>query len=383
MSASKTMVSSNGWKPLGLSSSVDLNLSKTLRCGQSFRWRKLNDSEGESWVGVIGRRVYGLREDGTGDVCYRVLARQDEKEEGDEERLRNYLHLDRDLVQLYDRWSAADERFRGTGERYGGLRLLRQDPAECLFSFICTSNNNIARITKMIESLCAEYGEKIYTSGDTTFHTFPTIEQLAAAEEEKFRDLGFGYRARFVTSAAKQVIERGGETWLNGLTSETMSREKVRSELMQLMGVGRKVADCVALFSLNRYDIVPVDTHVWQIAQSYWPKLKGKTLTPSLHDEVNNLFCDKFGDYAGWAHSVLFASDLAFFQKEELLLKKRESGEMEKVKVERVRLEGVKLEKVKTETTTVIEEVDLSERSMRRMRREKVKYESAPSRVSI
>ena len=83
-----------------------------------------------------------------------------------------------------------------------------------------------------------------------------------------------------------------------------------------LTGVGPKVADCIALFSLDQTDCVPVDTHVIQIAiRDFDDSLKNVSLTKKVHERVGNMFRDCYGPYAGWAHSILFAAELPQFEQ--------------------------------------------------------------------
>jgi len=173
--------------------------------------------------------------------------------------------------------------------------------------------------------------------GDAKVHhmyTFPSIEALAGASEEHLKALGMGYRAKFITGSAKLVLSKG-TNWFNDLrllapaaaiVSSSDSgidgyegrdkRLKVQNSLQELPGVGRKVADCVALFSLDQWGAVPVDVHVKDIAiRDYSAILKdAKSLTPTIYENVGDIFRSKFGEKAGWAHSVLFAAELAEFR---------------------------------------------------------------------
>jgi len=206
--------------------------------------------------------------------------------------------------------------------------MLRQDPWENLISFICSSNNNIKRITKMVESLCSHYSAPLLSLADPSdpsvqvqYHPFPPPSVLAASNVGiTLRGLGFGYRADFIQRTAKMLVETHGagdlpEKFLAGLRS--VSTENAREELLKFVGVGRKVADCVLLMSLDKKEVVPVDTHVHQIAIKHYG-LKGSltskaTMTPKLYEEINGRLVAVWGDYAGWAHSVLFTSDLKAF----------------------------------------------------------------------
>jgi N-glycosylase/DNA lyase len=179
------------------------------------------------------------------------------------------------------------------------------------FSFICSSNNNIGRIAKMVEFLCS-HGTLIGEVEGEKYYEFPTIAQLLNIDESILRNAGFGYRARFIVQTAKQLSEYTPE-WLYNLRSSTI--EEAQKCLMNLMGVGKKVADCVCLFSLDKLDIVPVDTHIWTIAQKHMPSIKkSKTLTAKNYNDIGDFFRERFGPFAGWAHTVLFAADLPQFK---------------------------------------------------------------------
>ena len=166
-------------------------------------------------------------------------------------------------------------------------------------------------------------------------YSFPSIEALASADEDKLRALGMGYRAKFIIGSAKLVLSKG-ENWLHNLrllapasavdvsmdsasieqTENKNNRLAVQNYLQELPGVGRKVADCVALFSLDQWGAVPVDVHVKDIAiRDYSAVLKdAKSLTPTIYENVGDIFRSKFGEKAGWAHSVLFAAELPEFR---------------------------------------------------------------------
>ena len=208
----------------------------------------------------------------------------------------------------------------------------------------------------MVKSLCTNYSPPLITlpppSGESsdpeTYHPFPPPSTLAAPEvAAKLRTLGFGYRADFIQKTARMLVERDiepssselsptfyagrepAEVWLTGLRKE--QTVAARGELTKLMGVGRKVADCVLLMSLDKVrlvssaipwtvrintvsnfqrEVVPVDTHVHQIAHKHYgvkmPSAKGGKvpMTPKLYEEVATKLADVWGDYAGWAQSV-------------------------------------------------------------------------------
>ncbi|GBG27666.1 N-glycosylase/DNA lyase [Hondaea fermentalgiana] len=144
--------------------------------------------------------------------------------------------------------------------------------------------------------------------------------RIAAVNQKELRSMGFGYRAKYIVNSLKKLHEQQGgpHAWLRRLRDLDQSAESlrlVREALLTLDGVGPKVADCVALFCLDRKSVIPVDTHVWQIAcRDFDPELiHAKSLTPKIYERVGNLFRDRYGAHAGWAHSLLFAAELPQF----------------------------------------------------------------------
>lgn len=313
----------------------ELTLEFTMNIGQSFRWRSIDPERDSSYVGVLGNSVIALKHDmgplGVSHVWYKNLGPYS-KGNGDLlDHLEDYFNLrEVHLAALSKDWAAADSLYREIVQDIPGARMLRQDPVECLFSFICSQNNHISRIHGMVNRLAKMYGNKIDVDEhapeiirykelygkDSEFYTFPDIEALQDALEEDLRSAGFGYRAKFIEATAKMLHDMpgGGRSWLMRLRDMTF--EESIEELCLLPGVGPKVAACVALFSLDKHSSIPVDTHVWQFSlRHYTPHLKGKTNSPKYHPEVQAAFIKRFGDYAGWAHNTLFISELSSIQK--------------------------------------------------------------------
>lgn len=281
--------------------------------------------------------------------------------------LKSYFNLHHSLTTLYSNWSASDPNFRARAPSFTGIRILNQPAWEALVAFICSSNNNIARISQMVANLCRHYGEFLgdlqVDGSDTPMHDFPTPAALAVpGVEEHLRELGFGYRARYIASTAKLVAQERPAAWLAGLRNpastawgpsqpqlngdekdtEKPTYKRAHEQLLQLTGVGPKVADCVCLMGLGWLESVPVDTHVWQIAMrdyNFGGKSKNKTLTKAMYEAVGDHFRDLWGDEAGWAHSVLFTADLKTFAGRGV--KKEQSVETNKVKIEREDVAGL------------------------------------------
>ena len=153
-----------------------------------------------------------------------------------EQELTDYLQLSHDMAALADEWSnKGDTRVRVIWDHLPGLRILRQDVVECLFSFICSSNNNIKRITQILDKLRRSYGRYTEKAYGIEFYSFPELEDLAAATETELRELGLGYRAGFVVKSVKKIMECGGREYLEGLRNK--DRETVAEELTKLDGV--------------------------------------------------------------------------------------------------------------------------------------------------
>ncbi|KAG1948889.1 N-glycosylase/DNA lyase [Pimephales promelas] len=347
----------------------ELRLDLTLGCGQTFRWRETADGH---WTGVMrgkvwtltqtedtlwyyvynhqknqgtenrqkqkvekeeqlfvkrSKRMIDIKEEEVG-MCT-VLSEPDNKEE---ELLRDYFQLDVKLGDLYGNWSTADPHFKHIANIFTGVRLLRQDPRECLFSFICSSNNHISRIQGMVDRLCQTLGTLLCKIDDVAYHDFPPLQELTdPSVEMRLRDLGFGYRARFLLQSSQIIVNSHGPDWLQSLRSAPYLQ--ARDALRTLPGVGLKVADCVCLMSLDKFEALPVDTHVWQIAKRDYNFAAGnsqKTLTDRVYKEIGDFFRKVWGPYAGWAQSVLFCADLKKFQKlrEEVPVMKDEKTEL-------------------------------------------------------
>lgn len=304
-----------GWTLIGTPSS-ELRLEFTLPTGQSFRWKPTAPGE---FTGVLGRRAVILRQLDD-DVAFKVLARApDALPSEDAAAIADYFNLSVSLGTLAEGWRAADPHFARLSTALPGARMLRQDPVECLFSFICSQNNHISRIHGMVNRLCEQYGTALPTTAaagagakPTPLYAFPTLEQLAKATEEDLREAGFGYRARYIVGAVEELASKsnGGAEWLMAL--RTVPFADACEALCTLPGVGPKVAACVALFSLDKHEAIPVDVHVWNLAtKRYCTQLRGKTNNPKLHPIVQAAFVDLFGPYAGWAHNTLFIGELA------------------------------------------------------------------------
>jgi N-glycosylase/DNA lyase len=364
--------------PIGLS---ELCINTTLRCGQTFRWHKVPDND--EWRCVLYGRLVSLKQDPS-HLYYRTYVKskplgscngsESEPEDTTLAIIKHYFNLTSNLTTLYAQWSSSDPNFRKKASQFTGIRILRQDAWEALISFICSSNNNIARIGQMVEKLCTNYGMHVADVDGRSYHEFPPPERLAEDEgvEARLRSLGFGYRAKYIYQTAVIIAKQKENGWLNSLRNpeapafglEVVAGQEgemppegrsgyreAHEKLLELQGVGPKVADCVALMGLGWGESVPVDTHVWQIAQRDYKFGKGshKSLTKATYDAVGNHFRKLWGKEAGWAHSVLFTADLKTFSDRLVATTKQA-----KVDIEVKQEEGTKITATTTEMNVAL-----------------------------
>lgn len=222
------------------------DLDQTLDCGQAFRWRRLL---GGSYAGYAGNHFLhiGAR---SGAVVFFDTSEED------------FLGLWApyfDLATDYEALKAcfcADETMRAACAYAGGLRLLRQDPWEALISFILSQNNNIQRIKGIIERLCELFGGR-----------FPAPGELAALNDQALAPLRAGFRTRYLQDAAKQVTD--GAVDLDAVAAAPL--DQARAMLMQICGVGEKVADCVLLYGFYRTDAFPKDVWMKRVMERFYP----------------------------------------------------------------------------------------------------------------
>lgn len=315
-------------------SPLELRASSTLTNGQCFNWKAFDvepsDEKKSAWGSYDATEWRGILRLDTGEsavvsirqtddtTLYKVLSGPANIDY--DTFLRQYFQLNVSLGDLYDEWSRSCPRLRKIAECLPGVRILDQDPWECLISFICSSNNNIPRITKMLDSIRKRYGELLWTCNETgeEYFSFPTLDDLSrSATERDLREIGMGYRAKYLTETMRILKDLGGEPYLQELRAID-NPDLVQDRLCELRGVGRKVADCVALFSLRQVDAIPVDVHVWNIARRDYDSdgvlSAAKSLTPTVYATVCKTFRNRFKTHSGWAHSVLFVAELPSFR---------------------------------------------------------------------
>lgn len=268
----------------------DFNTDHIFDCGQCFRFEKEEDG---SWTGTAFDRIINVRfepydKTGAGEAAVENTGRVIIENAGQDEAekiWRPYFDLSRDYGAIKRELALRDPVIEQAARHGYGIRILRQDPWETVLSFIISQNNNIPRIKKCIESVAVNFGRKIGEFRGRTFYSLPAAETLAELSESDLACCRLGYRAKYLVETARMLAADGCRR-LNGLASRDdtapakntdgqasttsdgntdgqapASSEEAFEYVSSLCGVGPKVANCIMLFGLARYDRFPID--VW------------------------------------------------------------------------------------------------------------------------
>ena len=229
-------------------------LSETLDCGQAFRWRQREDG---CWEGVAGGRYLCLESQGE-DIFLQAVP------EADLPFWRQYFDLERDYEELAVLFRK-NPCLRRALASCPGIRVLRQEPWETLCTFILSANNNIPRIKGIVERLCQGWGEAVPGTG---LPAFPKPEALAPLGEEDLAPLRAGWRSAYLLDAARQVA--GGRLDLEETAS--LPTQEAEARLLEVKGVGKKVAQCVLLFGFARVECIPMDVWMKRVMAELYPR---------------------------------------------------------------------------------------------------------------
>ena len=214
--------------------------------------------------------------------------------------LRSYFQLDDPIDDIYDDISRRDTKVKKLAQQYPWLRVLRQpDPWECMASYICSANNSVPRIIEIVESIARELGDTIELCGDLRY-TFPSPKTVFGAGVERLENLRLGLdRHSKIYEAAKRICD--GELDLNSLTQPNVSYDETIRQLKGSYGIGDKIADCIALFTLNKTESFPVDVWVKRAVEEC-----SDPPPRSTYRAIVKWAQSRFGKYAGFANQFLF-----------------------------------------------------------------------------
>lgn len=259
----------------------------TFDCGQCFRWNRLNEDRDDTYIGVAGGRICKA----AGDTIYCGDA--------ENEFWSEYFAVGADYDAIKAELLKVDDRLEKCIEFGKGIRILKQDIWETIISFIISANNNIPRIKKIIETLCRLYGDEIEPPPElgldpgAKFYSFPSAERLMELEPEDLGELRAGYRDKYIIDAARKV--GGGEVDLAAVSK--LDTPSAKKELMKIKGVGGKVADCILLFSMGRFEVFPKDV---------WIKRVLSEVYGVGEKDIDGFVRDTFGMSGGYAQQYLY-----------------------------------------------------------------------------
>ncbi len=259
------------------------NIKDTLECGQVFRFRPYNDGY---LIFSIDKCAYCYQENSQTII---------ECKSEDKEYFFNYFDLSRDYSLIYSNALKTNKEVLMSSAKAGkGIRILNQNPEETLFSFIISQNNNIPRIKGIIEKLCTALGEEKEFMGES-YYTFPSAKTMSQKPLEFYKGLSLGYRAEYV-SLLSEKLTNGFEV----LSLRDKTTIDLKKSLLEIYGVGPKVADCVLLFGFHRSDSFPVDTWIDKV---YRENFNGKLTN---RDKISEWFLSEFKENAGYFQQYLF-----------------------------------------------------------------------------
>lgn len=279
------------------------DLARTISCGQCFRWNMLTPAGFEPTPGstatargIVGRTVAVVIQESCG------LRVRWQGPAGSPAHLSRHLGACEPLREI-EATLACDPVLRRILPRTSGIAVMRQDPWECLVSYVISAFNNIPKISLSVEGLARRLGEPIRSTGDAaggaaTGWAFPSPGRLADAGLDDLRACALGYRARYVRDLAQRMAD--GRVDLERVAS--LPFDEARAALLELPGVGEKVADCVLLFAFGRGEAFPVDVWVQRAVERWY--FRGRQVT---HRAIRAWAGDRFGPLAGYAQQHLFA----------------------------------------------------------------------------
>ena len=268
-------------------------LKDIFECGQCFRWNKQEDS---SYTGVIKYGVINVKQEKDKIIFKGKIL--------DDYNLKNiveeYFDLNINYDEIKDNLKKIDKYMEESIKFGKGIRILNQDFWETIISFIISANNNIPRFKKIIDKISEKYGNEIQWNNEK-YYFFPTVKQLSKASVEDLRNLGLGFRDKRIYKTTQMIMKKEFDL-------EKVSRikdiDELKNELLKLDGVGEKVADCIALFALHRFDVFPIDVWVRRVMNDLY--IHNEIEEKVKKEEIKKLAEEKFKNYKAIAQQYLF-----------------------------------------------------------------------------
>ena len=273
---------------------LSIDIDNSINSGQVFLWEK----DGSDWYGVNGQNILKINKNG---VIKSILNSKT-----------NFFRKNDNIQEILDSISK-DKTVKKAVKEYEGLRIFRQDPFQCMISFIISSNSNIQKIKSSLEKITKKFGKKIKIN-NKEFFLFPEPEKIADASINEIKTCGVGYRAPFIKEAAKMVVLKK----IDFKYLEKCNYQEAKKNICLVPGIGNKVADCIMLFSLNKLDAFPLDTWMIKILEKYYSnefKIETKTITEKQYNILHEKIVNYFGPYCGYAQQFLFKMEREKYDK--------------------------------------------------------------------
>lgn len=266
---------------------IDFNIEQTLECGQCFHFEKLDDME---YAVIAYGKLLHIKQDNDSLVFM-------DKEKDEVENLWiPYFDLNRDYGSIKETLLKADNKLSIAIKEKYGVRILNQEFYEMLISFIISQNKQIPHIKKIVFDLSERYGELLGSINGKEYYGFPRQEVLGSITEDDFRELKTGFRAPYLRCACEKLTTTLTEESIRGL-----SYDEAKEKLMEIKGVGEKVANCVLLFGLSHRNAFPVDVWIKRTMETVY--FQGKDTSK---EKISEFAREKFGEYGGYAQQYLF-----------------------------------------------------------------------------
>ena len=262
-----------------------IDIDNSINSGQVFLWEKC----GSDWYGINGQDILKINKNAV------IKSIQNSKTD---------FFRKKDNMQEIIKSISKDKTVKEAIKQYEGLRIFKQDPFQCMISFIISSNSNIQKIKNSLEKITKKFGVKVEIE-NKEFFLFPKPEKLANASIEEIKKCGVGYRAPFIKQAAEMIFSKKID--LEYL--EKLDYKEAKKNICLIPGVGNKVADCILLFSLNKLEAFPLDTWMIKILEKYYSnefKIETKTITQKQYEILHEKIVNYFGPYCGYAQQFLF-----------------------------------------------------------------------------
>ena len=271
-----------------------INIDNSINSGQVFLWEK----NGNDWYGINGQDILKINKNG---IIKSLLNSKT-----------NFFRKNDNMQEIIKSISK-DEIVKKSVKQYVGLRIFKQDPFQCMISFIISSNSNIQKIKSSLEKISKKFGTKVKIQ-NKEFFLFPKPEKLANASIKEIKKCGVGYRAPFIKQASKMIVLKK----INFKYLEKCDYQEAKKKICVIPGIGNKVADCILLFSLNKLEAFPLDTWMIKILEKYYSNqfsIETKTITEKQYQILHEKIVNYFGPYCGYAQQFLFKMERENYNK--------------------------------------------------------------------